>query len=139
MISKAEINAILKNLGLGYVKASQGEFDYRDVVLEPRMKGLRGGSIGPLTVTDAYMNVNERTQDKVRDAFKVIPGVSMRHVAGWPESHRIHGLEIEIPISEKVVRVLKFNWERVNTYVGRRYDPEYRTYWYIMTTEDRKI
>jgi hypothetical protein len=70
---KAQATAILKTLGLGYIKASTGDFGSRDVVLEPRQKGLRGGSMGPLTCTDAHHDHSAKVQREVYDAFSKLP------------------------------------------------------------------
>jgi hypothetical protein len=142
MINKADINAILKIHGLRYIKASNGEYgaNRRDVVLEPRLKGFVGGSIGPLTVTDAHHSLNEDMQNKVYAAFNAMEGASVKRVASAFDSHRLQNIVIEVPVSAKVIRVIKFNWELFRSYTSQaRFDPGYQTYWYVMTIEDRKI
>jgi len=72
-MKKAEINKALKDLGYGFVKVSTGGFD------EPkcftgfdgkRVKGIAGGSVGPMTATNAYEEKNREVISTATDTLK---------------------------------------------------------------------
>jgi hypothetical protein len=137
---KAQANAILKNLGLGYIKASTGDFGSRDVVLEPREKGLRGGSMGPLTVTDAHFDHSAKVQRAVYDAFSAIPEALVTWETCYAgHTHKLSNVRVVIALDEKKARVLNFYWRAYKTYTrAARLDEGYVTYWLVCESEDKK-
>ena len=138
---KAQANAILKDLEVGYVKHSTGDFSGKGVIAEGRYKGLRGGSIGPLTVTDAHHDHSAKVQKRVFDAFAAMEGATVEWRTCYAgATHKLSNIEVTIRLDEKKVRVLNFYWRAFKTYTASaRLDPDYATYWLVMESEDRKI
>lgn len=137
---KAQANAILKNLGLGYIKASTGDFGSRDVVLEPRQKGLRGGSMGPLTCTDAHHDHSAKVQRAVYDAFSAMPEALVTWETCYAgATHKLSNVRVVIALDEKKARVINFYWRPERTYTrAARLDEGYCTYWLVCESEDKK-
>ena len=71
-MTKTEINKALKEIGFGFVKMRVNS--YQDKTHPSKMKGLRGGSIGPMTMTDAHHTHNINVIDKVKNTLKNIGG-----------------------------------------------------------------
>lgn len=72
-MTKTDINKALKELGYGFVKVSTGGWD------EPkcytgfdgkRVKGISGGSVGPLTSSNTYEEKNQRVISEVTDTLR---------------------------------------------------------------------
>lgn len=142
MISKAQINAVLKDLGLGYIKASNGQSGQfkRDIVLEPRQKGLKGGGKGPLSVTDAHHDYSASVQKDVHDAFQALGAEVQKLTCYAGATHKLYNLCIVVQLDEKKVRVINFFWKAFGTYTPNApRDPSYCTYWFVCEAEDRKI
>ena len=137
---KAQATAILKDLGLGYVKAKTGGYGSRDAVLEPRNKGLRGGSMGPMTCTDAHHDHSAKVQRAVYDAFSAMPEALVTWETCYAgATHKLSNVRVVIALDEKKVRVMNFYWRAVNTYTASaNMDHGYCTYWLICESEDKK-
>jgi hypothetical protein len=137
---KAQATAILKDLGLGFIKASTGDFGSRDVVLEPRQKGLRGGSMGPLTVTDAHHDRSAKVQREVYDAFSNLPEALVTWETCYAgATHKLSNVRVVIALDAKKVRVLNFYWRAFKTYTrAANLDSGYCTYWLVCESEDKK-
>jgi len=73
-MKKAEINKVLKELGYGFVKVSTGnDFDNGKCFTGwdgKRVKGIPGGSHGPMTATNAYQERNKAVIDKVTSSLR---------------------------------------------------------------------
>jgi hypothetical protein len=137
--AKSAVTAALKERGLCYVGIDCG--GHKRKALEPKMLGMTGGSIGPLTVTDAHMAVCRKTELMVLGAFRSLADVEwsyIPHDAGM--GGNLQNLEFQFKTGKNTVRVIKFRWELRQSYSAKlAYDSSYRTYWYVMYVEDQKI
>jgi len=74
-MNKKEINAKLKELGLGFVKMNTPtSYDLKSGKCHTdwdgkKSKGFIGGSIGPMTMTNAHQGHNRQVEDKIREEF----------------------------------------------------------------------
>ena len=123
-MTKAEINKVLKSIGFGFVKMQVNM--YQDKTHPSKTKGLRGGSIGPMTMTDQYMNHNRSAINETRTA--------LTNVGGKVESS-YHDLSISFP-SKKGKLVYNFDLQLFRTYAHNEYDPSYQTYWLKVNSEE---
>jgi hypothetical protein len=77
-MKKSDINKVLKENGYGFVKLSAGGFSGDKCFTGfdgKRVKGIRGGSFGPMTVTNAYQ---ERNQSIIREVESDLRYIGMR-------------------------------------------------------------
>jgi hypothetical protein len=58
-VTQSEVNAAMKALGLSSFKFHRN-----------MKKGFQGGSFGPLTTTDAFLRVNQNTEDRVKKGLR---------------------------------------------------------------------
>jgi hypothetical protein len=123
-MTKTEINKVLKNIGFGFVKMQVNT--YQDKTHPSKTKGLRGGSIGPMTATDAYMNHNQSAINETKTA--------LTNIGGKVESS-YNDLSISFP-SKKGKLVYNFNLNLFKTYAGFDLDPSYKTYWLTVNSEE---
>jgi hypothetical protein len=141
MTVKAQLKAIFDNLDLSYVTARNGRTGFDKVILRKRAK--EGGSMGPMTVTNAHLDRCVTTQDKLANKLreelsKQFGTYSMVFKPCYVGSSDMLNLVIHIPLSDKLTRVITFKWQTFAQYVNSSYDPSYETYWYVMETEDKK-
>ena len=121
-MTKSEINKALREIGVDFVKM---RIDYYHEKTHPlKKKGLRAGSIGPLTVTQAHMEHNRNTIDKVKDTLYRLGGSVERTLSD---------LTVSFP-SKKGKLIYDFNLEMFPTYAHNEYDPGYQTYWLTSKT-----
>lgn len=129
----AEIKKVLDDLKMGFVKSMTKNYTYKTIL---RKKALKGGSIGPMTTTDQYINVNKEVQDKVAKAFRYID-VEKRD--SLPYSGEMRNLIFDIRINKNTLRRISFNWDTFPTYVrSAGYDHSYYNFWYVMHSETIK-
>ena len=74
-VTKVEINKVLKELGNGFVKMSDGEGWSEKTVCytdwnNKRVKGIRVSSRGPMDVTDAWSEARDRNVSRIKDELK---------------------------------------------------------------------
>lgn len=73
-MKKSDINKVLKENGYGFVKIQTGEWAKPEKCYTgwdgKKVKGIRGGSYGPLTVTSAYQEKNESIIKSVTSSLK---------------------------------------------------------------------
>ena len=127
-----EINAKLKELGLGYVKISKGEGGRDEVVYKnyesKRYKGLKGGSIGPMTMSTAYLNHNNKVTNILKDTFS--------YDCGMEDDGSTLTLTFDL---DTKLRSFLFTWQLFPSYhPSTDLDDGYQTYWLTMTTKDIK-
>lgn len=136
---KAQANAILKNLGLSFIKASNG-YGAGDVVLEPRAKGLRGGSKSPISCTDAHHDHSAKVQRAVYDAFSAMPEALVTWETCYAgATHKLSNVRVVLHLDDKKARVMNFYWRAFKTYTAAaNLDNGYCTYWLVCESEDKK-
>jgi hypothetical protein len=137
---KSQIKDALKNAGLGYIKISDGS--YNGKTAEPRTLALRGGEIGPLTATRAYVEHCVKVEEKVLATFERL--LAHGEWSHTPEaSYIMNGATnytFIVKTGKSTVRVYKFRWESHSTYTrSQGLDPSYKTFWYEMQVEDKKL
>ena len=123
-MTKTEINKVLKSIGFGFVKMHVNM--YQDKTHPDKVKGLRGGSIGPMTMTDAHINHNQSAINETKTA--------LTNIGGKVESS-YHDLSISFP-SKKGKLVYNFDLRLFKKYAGFDYDPSYQTYWLTVNSEE---
>ena len=127
MPNKSQINATLKSLGYESVKmtthhgTSKVYRDWNNKIC----KGIRGGSIGPMTVTNAAQVTNAKVLDKLREALGDI-GLERDH--SDPTGMRMYYFKGRKRI------ILEFNVVTFPAYYRSSYSNEYQNY-YITVKE----
>jgi hypothetical protein len=116
-MTKREINNALKEIGFGFIKMRVNM--YQDKTHPRKMKGLRGGSIGPMTMTDAYMKHNNDAIDETRNKLESIGGVV---------EQGSYDLSVSFPNGKGKI-MYNFYLTLYPTYAGNEYDRGYQTYW----------
>ena len=119
-MTKTEINKALKEIGFGFVKMRKDM--YTDKTHPSKLKGLRGGSVGPMTSTNAHMNHNQNAINETKTALINIGGSVEKSYCD---------LSISFP-SKKGKLIYHFNLNLFKTYAGFDYDPSYQTYWLVL-------
>jgi hypothetical protein len=75
-MKKTEINKVLKENGYGFIKVNTGNWNNPEQCYTnwqgKRVKGIKGGSYGPVTVTRAWEEKNQEVISTVTDALKQI-------------------------------------------------------------------
>jgi hypothetical protein len=116
-MTKTEINKALKEIGFGFIKMRVNS--YQDKTHPSKMKGLRGGSIGPMTVTDAHHTHNTNVIDNVKN--------TLQNIGGSVEKGS-YDLTVSFP-SNRGKLVYNFYLTLYPTYSHNEYDKSYQTYW----------
>jgi len=116
-MTKREINNALKEIGFGFIKMRVNM--YQDKTHPSKMKGLRGGSIGPMTMTDAYMKHNNDAIDETRNKLESIGGTV---------EQGSYDLSVSFPNGKGKI-MYNFYLTLYPTYAGNEYDRGYQTYW----------
>ena len=116
-MKKQELNLILKKCGLGFVKGTLNSFETKVLTNfdGKRNKGIKGGSIGPMTMTNAHTNHNLNIERKVIDSIGT--QYLKEHSPNNYLSFDINGLKITLI------------WKLFPTYAHNHYDASYMTYW----------
>ena len=128
MPTKTQINAALKSVGYQSIKmrtGTDGTKVYRDYN-NKIVKGVRGGSIGPMTVTDAAITHNKETLERVCNALRDI-GVSYDYTDN-------SGIAMHYIKGKKRVNI-RLSASLFPAYYRSIYSPEYKNY-YILVTEE---
>ena len=124
------INQELKDIELGNVKMEKDHYHkatYKTYE-NKTVKGIQGGSIGPMTSTDAHQNHNFKIEAKVRE---ILGHLSDKVISeGMFTSYYIN--------LGKKTRIFKFHWSLFPTYAHNEYDLSYQSYWYVLQTNDIK-
>lgn len=116
-MTKTEINKALKGIGFGFVKMRKDM--YHEKTHPSKMKGLRAGSIGPMTMTDAYMKHNNDAIDETKKALTSIGGTVEQSSYDLTVSFQ----------TKKGKLIYNFYLTLYPTYAGNEYDRGYQTYW----------
>ena len=116
--TKQDLNKALKAIGLQAPKSRINSF--KDVS-HRGFKGIRGGSIGPMTATDAYRKHNRDVEQKAIDLLRTMPGIGTIGVSD-------EGIRFSLNDGKKIHNY-RFIWTLFQTYAHNEYDPSYRTYW----------
>lgn len=134
MVSKKEIAQVLKEAGLRNVSVNTNDHMPKSYkTLDNKfVKGIRGGSIGPMTMTDAHLKHNSDAVEKLVEKLRVLRPDVVEHTANG-------GVNITIQVSEKQNRVLHFSWSQYpSNAASMDLDPDYQTYWLTMSQKDVK-
>jgi len=124
-MTKQEINTALKDkLGFGFVKMQKN--DWQEVTHSSKLKGLPGGSIGPMTATTAYRDVNRQVVDKLAAVWYAL-GAQVK-TAGSDDYYALRAI---ITIAGKEVEYT-FSWKLFPTYAHNHYDRGYQNYWLVL-------
>lgn len=129
MTTKLEIKNALKQLGFGLVKMELDHFHSKTYkgFDGKGIQGVAGGSVGPMTMTDAWKShCNEREQ-KVRTALLSL-GAKLETFG--------NGFNATFDLGNGVTRILYFLWNTYPTYAHNHYDPSYKTYWLTYGVKD---
>lgn len=133
MTNKTEITKILKDSGLENIKLyvdSHTNKPYKNFAGK-MVKGIRGGSIGPMTVTNEHLNHNREVENQVKDALKELEYETC-------EDHS-NGFKITIQINAKQNSEISFNWGLYPAYhPTRNLDSSYQNYWLVPTIKNIK-
>ena len=75
-MKKSDVNAVLKDHGISFVKVQTGDWAKPEKCYTgwdgKKVKGIKGGSIGPMTVTSAYQEKNQEVINSVTSSLKNI-------------------------------------------------------------------
>jgi hypothetical protein len=98
------------------------------------IKGIKAGSIGPITVTDAYKTHNSNTIDKLVAVLKELPHDSL--------TIKSDSVEVVFVIGVNQIRTITFDLKLFPSYnclwLGML-DSGYKTYWLVQTIKDSKV
>ncbi len=137
--AKTVINDKLKNIGLGLIGYDDGT-PYKLKAFSNRTKGFIGGSVGPLTVTNAYIKHCDDAAQAVLAAFRSLTDIDWSYDSLPAYIGNLQNFTFTVKTGKNTQRLIKFVWERHSTYAARlRYDSSYQTYWFAMYVEDSKI
>ena len=127
-MTQSEVNKLLKEAGLGFVKINTSSYPINRSKKYTNwegksFKGFRGGSIGPMTVTNAHLNhnkevvqrINELTRDYSCQLAETDNGVIIKFQAGS---------------GKDIVKEFKWNTFPTNS-ASMGFDPAYQTYWLV--------
>jgi hypothetical protein len=136
MVTKKDITSKLKAAGVVNVSMSRGNYIDPPQAIKTNdnkfIKGIKAGSIGPITMTDAYKTHNSNTIDKLVDSLKELPHRSLTITS--------ESVEVVFQISEKQIRTITFDLKLFPTNAPSvDLDPGYKTYWLVQTVKDSKI
>ena len=119
-MKRSDINSALKEIGYDYVRYSLGGNQSRCYTSwnGKRVRGIRAGSIGGMTVTDAYKERNRSVMNQVVDT---LCSIGMVHNGDYMES------------PDGKIR-LSLSLELFPAYASRAgLDPSYRNYYVVPT------
>lgn len=136
MITKQDITKTLKEAGVVNVSMSRGNYvDTPQAIKTPDnkfIKGVRAGSIGPMTMTNQHQQHN---QSKITEVYTKLHDLPYEEI----ERHTT-GLKAVFKISEKMVRVITFDLKLFPSNAPSvNLDSGYQTYWLVQSIEDKKI
>ena len=126
-MDKKQLNEVLKAAGV--ILISQNIDLYKTKAIKG-VKGIKGGNVGPLTATNAYMDVNKAVEEKIHKAlFPLCSDYDKK------DGITMYGIET----SETSKRVITFTWQTFPTWAGNTHDPEYQTFWFVSAIQDVKV
>lgn len=135
---KAQIKTVIDSLGMKYPTMSIDLYRNKTII---KQKALRGGSIGPMTCTNAHINHMITPQTELIHAFATLSHVI--NSCSVQESYidnRVKNYHYEIQLDSKTVRTITFKWQLLSTYSYLAdLDSSYKTYWLVMDFTDSKI
>ena len=136
--AKDAIKKIVTDLDLSFVTAELTHYTTKTLL---RKKAIRGGSIGPMTVTDAHVAHMRAAQNKIQTAFRnsYTLLVTSHSITPAAVDSRVEDLSFTFRISDKIQRTVYFTWDLYPTYAHNEYDRSYKTYWMVMSHIDSKI
>ena len=127
-ISKGDIANALKAAGFENVSMIVNSF--KSASYKPLTKGLRGGSIGPMTATDAYRNRNREVVERLEKSLWNFTGSKARE-----REYETYDLVWRFPAGKKDL-IYKFMWSLYPSNSGRDLDPGYQTYWLTYVVDE---
>lgn len=119
-MKRSDINSALKEIGYDYIRYSLGGNQSRCYTSwnGKRVRGIRAGSIGPVTVTDSY---KERNRSVMNQAISVLKSIGMVEDGDYMSS------------PDGKIR-LSLSLELFPAYSSRvGLDPSYRNYYVVPT------
>jgi len=142
MVKKSEINEVLKDIGLKFIsmrhEVSHKTISYKNQD-DKRVKGIPAGSIGPLTSSNAYSEYNDKIEEKIRTSLSNLPAAK-NLPTDISERNKSYDIVYPVQISEKVVRVIRFDKRTYPTYTrSSNLDSSYETYWFTYSVKDYKL
>lgn len=119
-VTRTQVNTALKSIGIGFIKATVDSYTSKKISSN---KGIRGGSIGPMTASMAYHDHNKEAADSIVSVLTKEAGLSL-----VSQTHSTIEL-IDKSVDKKPLRVT-FNLHLYPTHAHNRYDGAYQTYWW---------
>lgn len=137
VLKPSDINKVLKEAGLGFVTMSTGSYS-RPKTHSSKSKGIRGGSVGPMTATSAWRGHNEKAERefyyKLLKAFEKNDDVKF----SVPDGNGFK-MYVENPV-KGIQTVYSFGWQTFPSNVASMgYDSGYQTYWLTYYINDEVI
>ena len=117
MATKTQLNDTLKQVSssFGFVKASGKKIASK--------KGIKAGSIGPLTATDAYRQRNRETANQISHKLENELGLVLMEKSD-------NEMVFEKVLSKKKNKRFTLHLEQYRTYWGQY--PDYYTFWWVV-------
>jgi hypothetical protein len=136
MVTKEDITSKLKAAGVVNVSMSRGNYFDPPMPIKTHdnkfIKGIKAGSIGPITVTDAYKTHNSNTIDKLVAVLKELPHDSL--------TIKSDSVEVVFVIGVNQIRTITFDLKLFPTNAPSvDLDSGYKTYWLVQTIKDSKV
>jgi len=136
----AKIKEALAKLGMTFVTINVGGYKTRVV---DRSKALRGGSIGPMTMTDAHFGHCREVQDKVANVMRSMLDGQVEFDMQAMDAYMGGGLlnfDFTIKTGKKTAKLIRFTWRLYQSnHASMEYDRGYKTYWFVMSSENIRI
>ena len=135
-ITKSKINAILKDLGLGYIRINNGSMN--GICFTPKVKGILTSSIGPMTLSSAHternMKISQDVKSRLRNELYPMEGyLGIQEKSGGD-------FQLSVQLTPKKVEVYEFIFMLFPTYTpNMNYDPSYRNYYLTVNTTTKKV
>lgn len=130
---RASINNYLDSLGMAFPKY-QTPNGYKSAP-NLKKKALQGGSFGPMTATNAYLEKCRAVRESVIEGFlklDILLEISYT-------TDMLSSIEVRIPLSKKKTRIVRFDWRTLAAYsASMGYDSSYTNYWFVYSFEDHK-
>ena len=121
-ISKADVKAVLKDLGFGFVKMKLNSFQTK--THSSKQTGVEGGQSGPMTATTQWKHHNQEVLDRVtHELLKIATTVDT--------NSKSHDLIATFDTGKEIV-TYNFDWMEFPTYAHNEYDEGYKTYWLVV-------
>jgi len=135
VITKAEINKLFKEAGYQFIKLDNGDRFSSGTIYKnsqgKRVKGFRGGSIGPMTVTSAHLKHNDKKVQKIKS-------IACEYAKTCYLTK--NGLEMTFLTGPNKLTTYSFTWQLYPTHThSANLDSMYETYYLVGNSIDSKI